>query len=39
MKRDPPQITFTGTINIERLKRFLESIGYSLEKRGENNEE
>ena len=38
MKRDPPQITFVGEINIDRLKRFLESIGYSLEKRGEGNE-
>ena len=38
MKRDPPQIDFVGTLDIERLKRFLESIGYSLEKRGEGNE-
>lgn len=37
MKRDPPTIIFTGELNIERLRRFLESIGYSLEKR-ENDE-
>lgn len=36
MKRDPPQINFVGTINIERLRRFLESIGYALEKRESN---
>ncbi len=40
MKRDPPQpqITFVGEIDIDRLRRFLESIGYSLKKRGEGNE-
>lgn len=39
MKRDPPQITFVGEINIDRLRRFLESIGYSLEKRGEKKQQ
>lgn len=37
MERDPPQIEFIGEINIDRLRRFLESIGYTLEKR-ENDE-
>ena len=39
MKRDSPQIIFVGEINIDRLRRFLESIGYSLEKRGEKKQQ